>query len=209
MSFHDIYSGLDDQSDWALEILRVAGLISARIAKGVYPFAVITDRVSTRCIPAVPGVYFVMDEFDHILYIGKSQSIRERLGGKPHKNIASAIKKGAVKVGWQEVSLHDAFSVEQLLIARLCPSENRGFYNAWWTDWRYGRVVPQLNAFALHKETAALLENPISPVFCWIDSEVRDRLDRVAGTMHIGTTALYEMALEHGLKCLESGGGSR
>lgn len=49
-------------------------------------------------LPENPGIYFVFDEFDNLLYIGQAKSLKNRWAGSTHHRYKQFAKKGLDKV---------------------------------------------------------------------------------------------------------------
>ncbi len=65
------------------------------------PFAFLKPEVkpAETQLPRSPGVYFVLDENNQLLYIGASNNVRSRLMNN-HEKLRDALKLGAIKIAW-------------------------------------------------------------------------------------------------------------
>lgn len=54
--------------------------------------------INRSCLPNLPGIYFVADEQNNILYIGQAQNLRMRWAGKSHHRYKQFARKGLDKV---------------------------------------------------------------------------------------------------------------
>lgn len=73
-------------------------------------------------LPALPGVYFVLDERNTVMYIGQSFSVRQRLGAHPRKKDFLQFSQG--RIAWHLVPYEELSAVEIAMIAFFKPLWN-------------------------------------------------------------------------------------
>lgn len=79
-------------------------------------------------LPDAPGIYFVTDECDILLYLGKATSLRRRWAGAAHHRYKQFARKGLDKItiGYVLVSLSELDETERQYILKLKPLLNNG-----------------------------------------------------------------------------------
>ncbi|MFN6475253.1 helix-turn-helix domain-containing protein [Nostoc sp. DedQUE07] len=73
-------------------------------------------------LPAIPCIYFVIDSFDVVQYIGKSINPKQRWTG--HQRYPLLTKMDGVKISYMPVDINLLSSVEKALIAWFSPPLN-------------------------------------------------------------------------------------
>ncbi|EAW35194.1 GIY-YIG nuclease family protein [Lyngbya sp. PCC 8106] len=78
------------------------------------------------CLPDKPGIYFVIDEHNQILYIGLAKNLRSRWGGRSHHRYKQLARKGLDKIYlcYVEVPEPELKTLEKAYIEQLKPPLN-------------------------------------------------------------------------------------
>ncbi|MGB3535572.1 MAG: GIY-YIG nuclease family protein [Microcoleaceae cyanobacterium] len=78
------------------------------------------------CLPNSPGIYFVSDQQNQILYIGQAKNLRSRWGGRNHHRYKQLARKGLDKIYlyYIEVAITELDSLEKLYINQFKPILN-------------------------------------------------------------------------------------
>lgn len=94
-------------------------------SKYINPLALPSLRLESRHnLPDKPAIYFVVDEDEEILYIGKALRLVKRWRG--HHRLAQLEQLGNVRIAWMECEEKLISSFEVALIAHFNPPLNHG-----------------------------------------------------------------------------------
>lgn len=116
-------------------------------------------------LPYKPGVYFVVDSDDTVVYVGKSRDIRMRW---LNHELRGRVKNGNYTIRWMEVPIHKLDSTEQVFIDQYRPAWNK-------TPRRYG---PRLGSH-----------------YVSIDEDTDIAIDRVARELSTSRSAVVREAV--------------
>ncbi len=77
-------------------------------------------------LAALPGIYFIADEQNQILYIGQAQNLRKRWAGKTHHRYKQFARKGLDKIYiyYIEAPLSELDNLEKKYIEEIKPLQN-------------------------------------------------------------------------------------
>ncbi len=81
---------------------------------------------SHSLLPNLPGIYFIADEQNQILYIGQAQNLRKRWAGKTHHRYKQFARKGLDKIYiyYMEAPLSELDNLEKKYIQEIKPLQN-------------------------------------------------------------------------------------
>ena len=77
-------------------------------------------------LPKIPGIYFIADEENQMLYIGQAKNLRKRWAGKTHHRYKQFARKGLDKIYiyYIEALLSELDSLEKKYIEEIKPLQN-------------------------------------------------------------------------------------
>ena len=78
------------------------------------------------CLPDKPGIYFVTDQHNQILYVGQAKNLRSRWGGRSHHRYKQLARKGLDKIHlyYIEAPIVELDNLEKFYVEQFNPSLN-------------------------------------------------------------------------------------
>jgi DNA-binding XRE family transcriptional regulator len=118
-----------------------------------------------KAFPVCPGIYFVIDSGEEVLYVGRAKNIQARWGGH-HKLKELALLSG-VRLAWLEITdLKLLDGIEKALIEWFKPPLNGR------SSFREGRFLRQGKLYERLRERAGLTQREIGEVLGVTDQTV-------------------------------------